>query len=266
MAKEEITYLIIFGTLVFLILLLFVVGFIISFYKKNRAYQKHLLAIQYEKEQEVLKSQLEIREQTFKNISQEIHDNIGQVLSLAKLTVSNINLAESDGNREKIMEVKLLISKAIQDLRDLSKILNTDYIVQKGLAGSIEYEVSVLRKLGVHNASLNTHGEVFKINDQTELILYRIFQELINNIIKHSAATDIQIDLFFSPHDFTMIVRDNGQGFNIENLNELSENGLGIQNIRKRAKLIGANSSIETAPGKGTKVQIQLPLSSDTVA
>src|SRR5688500_3927507 len=120
MAKEEITYLIIFGTLVFLILLLFVVGFIISFYKKNRSYQKRLLAIEYEKEQEVLKSQLEIREQTFKNISQEIHDNIGQVLSLAKLTVNNIKPSDDD-NRAKVMDVKLLISKAIQDLRDLSK-------------------------------------------------------------------------------------------------------------------------------------------------
>src|SRR6059058_1273600 len=102
MAKQEITYLIIFGTIVFMLLLIFVVIILISFYNKNRNYRIHLLKVQHEKEQELLKSQLEIQEQTFRNISQEIHDNIGQVLSLAKLNLNTMHVGDPDNGKDKI--------------------------------------------------------------------------------------------------------------------------------------------------------------------
>src|SRR5215213_4553470 len=106
--------------------------------KKQLQYlrEKEQLKVAFEKE--ILESKLEIQEQTLKNVSQEIHDNIGQILSLAKLTINTMNHTEPETLQEKINDSKQLVGKAIQDLRDLSKSLDTDYVTQMGLIKSIE--------------------------------------------------------------------------------------------------------------------------------
>jgi len=221
--------------------------------------EKEQLKVAFEKE--ILESKLEIQEQTLKNISQEIHDNIGQVLSLAKLTINTMNIEMSESLQEKITDSKQLIGKAIQDLRDLSRSLDTDYVTEMGLIKSIEYELQLIKKTGILETSLITEGNIYRLQHQHELILFRIFQEVINNIIKHSKASSLTVNVSYLPHNFLLQISDDGLGFDIASLNNIDKKlGLGIKNIQNRSRLIGANCNIISEPGKGTTVKISLPL------
>src|SRR6476620_11770046 len=116
--------------------------------------------------QELLRAQLEIQEQTLKNISQEVHDNIGQVLSLARLNINAITFEEPQPLlQDKVKNISGLMSKAIQDLRDLSKSLHSDTITEKGLLGAIEYEFDMMKKAGAYNTSMIVEGEPYNFPD-----------------------------------------------------------------------------------------------------
>ncbi|HEY1870146.1 MAG TPA: sensor histidine kinase [Chitinophagaceae bacterium] len=259
-------YEIITGLIVVVFILLLAGAFIISLVSfNNRRKKKHIdekLAMQSNFQQELLRTQLEIQEQTLKNISQEIHDNIGQVLSLAKFNLGTIDISQIDKLQQKIDDSKNLVGKSIQDLRDLAKSLDTDYVVQMGLARSIEYELEMIKKTEAFETTFEINGSPYKFDQQTELIVFRIVQETLNNIIKHSKASRILVDLKYDLNNFRISVSDNGQGFPVDKSreNEKPAGGLGIKNMQNRAKLIGAEFNILSKPGEGTLVEISLPI------
>ncbi len=250
-------------TLFLLIVAIGIIMLVLVYQKKQLQYlrEKEQLKVVFEKQ--ILESKLEIQEQTVKNISQEIHDNIGQILSLAKLTLNTINLNKPGILQEKIDDSKQLVGKAIQDLRDLSKTLDTDYVTEMGLIKSIEYELQLIRKTGSIETILITEGTFYRLPNQHELILFRIFQEVINNIIRHSKASSITVNVYFRPDNFRYQITDNGVGFDLSSVHqtEVKKSGLGIRNIQNRAQLIGASFELVSEPGKGTTVKITLPLS-----
>jgi signal transduction histidine kinase len=211
--------------------------------------------------QELLRTQLEIQEQTLKNISQEIHDNIGQALSLAKLNLNTMPATNDEVLQQKILNSKQLVSKAITDLRDLSRSLDTDYVQQMGLQRAIEYELEMIKKTGTIDTTLIVEGTLVRLEKQKELILFRIVQETFNNILKHSGANNLNVNINYTPFSFTLIVKDDGKGVNLQPLNEASNNfGLGIRNMHSRAKLIGADFTMNSTLGEGTEVKISLPI------
>jgi two-component system NarL family sensor kinase len=259
--QGDVRSIIILGTIVFLILGVFIVSFIFLYrYRKNKMlFEKEQMEINFQ--QELLRTQLEIQEQTLKNISQEIHDNIGQLLSLAKLNLATTDIEQKEMVQQKIHDSHHLISKAIQDLRDLSRSLNTDYVSEMGLLRSIEYEVEMIQKTGIIKTELEVTGQVYKLNPQKELILFRIVQETLNNIIKHSKANVISICIIYNPAYINLKITDNGHGFDLQPLNNPDSYqetfGLGIRNMHNRAKLIGADFRVNSIIGKGTEVIIQ---------
>jgi signal transduction histidine kinase len=259
----EILYLIIFGTLLFLVLVFFVVGIILIFYRKNRLYRQNLLEIEHQKQQEVLRSQLEIQEKTMKRISEEIHDNIGQLLSLTKLNLSTVNFNDIEKSKEKITDSKQLLTQVIIELRNLSRLLDADYVIDKGLLRSIEYEFELLKKTERYQIELVVTGTPDRLTHHCELILFRIFQEVLNNIIKHAGATLITAELCFKSDHFMMMLSDNGRGFDLSPLNESTnvQFGLGIRSMQNRANIIGAEFNMQSSPDNGTVVKVMLPLS-----
>lgn len=209
----------------------------------------------------LLESKVEIQEQTLKNISQEIHDNIGQVLTLVKVNLININPEQTDVLAQKITDSQQLVSKAIKDLRDLSKNLNADYVMDRGLVKSIEYELEQVAKFGGYTTSLNITGEAYRLESQRELILFRIFQEVVNNSIKHAGANCVSVALYYEPAAFGFVVSDNGKGFDVQALlNNREAVGLGIRNMYSRAALIGAAFDI-SSDSSGTRVTIRMTVS-----
>jgi signal transduction histidine kinase len=246
-------------------LMLLVTSFVIVFIFIHRnQYTKHLKEKEEIKNaylQEILKAQLEMKEQTLHTIAQEIHDNIGQVLSLAKLNLNTILLADDNPSASKIINTKELVAKAIQDLRNLSRSMNTDHISQKKLSESLQFELDLIQKTGVFTTDLQVEGNETPIDPQKQLIIYRIVQETLQNIIKHARAQNIFIELRYLPDRLLMSIKDNGTGFDLTALKnaDAREKGTGIANIYHRARLMGAEISIDSQVGKGTLTQLSLP-------
>jgi two-component system, NarL family, sensor kinase len=212
-------------------------------------------------EKEILESKLEIQEQTFKNISQEIHDNIGQQLIFAKLTMNTIDLNGQTEIKEKIDSTNHLITRALQDLRNLSKSLNADNIADLGLVKAIENEIEIIKRTGKYVMIFNKEDTASNLSSQQELILFRIFQETLNNIVKHSSASEIFVEIKNSDEGFVLQVKDNGNGFDTSEMEEkgTGKKGLGIRNMKNRTQLIGGDFTLTTGKGIGTSIKISLP-------
>ena len=252
---------VIIGTLLFISVLIIIILVLIFYQKRHNYFIIEKKSMETTFQQTLLQTQLEIQEQTLKNISQEIHDNVGQVLTLAKLNLATTTVAEEAAS-EKIKTSQQLIGKAIQDLRDLSRSLNTDYVEEMGFVRSVEYELELLQKTGTIATELNIEGTIIKFDKQKELILFRIVQETIHNIMKHAEAKKISAAIDFTKEAVTIIIKDNGKGFDLTPLNDDSNHtfGLGLRNMNNRATLIGAKFSIDSIPGTGTEVYLQLPI------
>lgn len=252
----------VFVTLIILLLLIFTILLLLKYRKKRNYHLLEKQQLQSDFQHELLRSQLEIQEQTLKNISQEIHDNIGQVLTLAKLNLSTVPDFNSKELQEKISDSRDLISKAIQDLRDLSKSLNADFVIENGLMKSIQHELNLFKKIGGLQTNFAQEGLTYSLSTHKELILFRIFQEALNNIMKHAKASLVSVVVKFDPNLFRLEMTDNGVGFEIHNINndDHEKPGLGIGNMKNRSHVIGATYSISSDPGKGTSIKITLPL------
>jgi signal transduction histidine kinase len=253
--NREIMIAVVAATIMFVLLGLFIFNFIFFYRKKQVAHknEKNLITTQFQ--QELLRTQLEIQEQTLKNISQEIHDNIGQTLSLAKLNLNTIDLQKQNA-QEKILSSKDLVSKAIQDLRNLSRSLNTDSVLSSGLLKAIETELAIINHVGSFKTAFQTKGQTIRIDSKKELILFRIVQEAINNIIKHSAANSILVNLDFTNEHLKIEISDNGKGF--EAIPDSAE-GQGLRNMKSRAELIGGNFNV-ASNSNGTTITVTLPI------
>lgn len=211
-------------------------------------------------QQTLLQTQLEIQEQTLKTISEEIHDNVGQVLSLAKLNLNTMDISKTAQLQGKIDSALAQVSKAINDLRDLSKSFNTDNISAIGLVRAVEYELDMIKKTGLHKTSFNVEGKIKRLEPQKELILFRIVQETLHNIIKHAGASSIWISARYTENDLELEIKDNGKGFDTAAAGDQDTgSGLGIRNMNNRARLIGAEFNLSSIKDEGTSVAIVLP-------
>lgn len=230
--------------------------FFLVFVRKKRIINEKKKELSRNFERQLLQTKLEIQNETLTSVSREIHDNIGQVLSFVKLSLATSVHLNSGDKHHKIQESIQLISEVISDLRDLSKSLSFDKIKKEGLVKVIAYDIERLQKSGIINASFAVNGDPIMMSGQIDLVLYRIFQEIVNNTLKHAESKDLFIDLKFEKKCFTLMIKDSGRGFSEDSL-EMGH-GLGLENIRQRATLIGASVLIETKPFCGCKTIITL--------
>ncbi len=260
-SETEIFYTIVAGGLLALFLAAIIIISVVKYQRRQKKNEVEKKQMQVQFSQELLQSQLEIQEQTLKNISQEIHDNIGQVLSLAKLNLNTMSVDNVELLQQKITNSKKLVSKAIVDLRDLSRSLNTDYVADMGLQRAIEYELELISKSATIKTNLVVEGQVSRMDKQKELILFRIVQEALNNIIKHAKAQHILVTTSYNTGELVIVIKDDGKGI----ANEIPDNGnitsgIGLRNMHNRAKLIGADFKIDSNPGNGTAVKLSISL------
>ncbi|NCI47622.1 sensor histidine kinase [Sediminibacterium soli] len=230
----------------FLLLLLFV------FLRRQRKNKQEKEEMKNRFEQTLLKTQLEIQEQTFKYISQEIHDNIGQVLSLVRL---NLNTLGENANGEKVEATDELLGKAIKDLRDLSHNLQNNRLHDIGIIESLRQLLFSLEKSGRYQTRFIASDHFYIVDANNDIILYRMIQEIINNIIKHANARTIDVKIDSLPDLTTVTIGDDGIGFNTSVLKE-SRTGIGLQNIANRARMINASVDIKSTPGSGTVITL----------
>lgn len=225
--------------------------------------QGHINKMHREFQHAIFSSKLEIQEQTFQEISQEIHDNIGQILSLAKLHIATMDAGSNPVLGAKIREAKTLVTKAISDLRSLSHRLNTGYINEVGFDTAVKRELDTIRRSGAYATDFDIDGKPVRFDPQKELILFRIVQELLNNIIKHAGAKLITVALTYEEESLQVAIRDDGRGFDFANLG-VEPGGLGLKSMHHRASLIGAEFHLTSHIGSGTAATVRLSLKKTT--
>lgn len=250
-------------TIIFLLAACFLVLYVLMYNKRKRRHLEEKEAMQKEFQRELGNTRMEVQEQTLQTIASDIHDNVGQILSLTRLSLSSVDrqqLPELANN--KIGTALDLLDKSIKELRHLAAILHASDLLKQGLCQAVERELNRLEKIGSFSTSLTAENPSFKLPEPNkELIIFRIIQELLNNIIKHARAT--RIDVGFECHNDTLLVlvKDNGIGFNIEDA-LANSSGIGLGNIQKRLKLIGGTLQLESEINKGTNVKLIIPINS----
>lgn len=246
----------------FLIIILVSIGIILLFittvfsliYLTKRRFLRHQFEKQELKqsfEKEKLKAEIEIQEQVFSFLSGELHDNIGQSLSLVKL---NLNM----GSPSQIEQAKNILTTSIQELRNLAQNLNSDSLKNTSLLTLINNEVNKLKHTLAYHVNLISTDNLEDIVFPNQIILFRIFQEALNNIIKHSQAKHIEVDLQLVHQRFTLSLKDDGVGFDT-GLEE-TQVGLGLVNMKKRAILIGADIQIKSSHQNGCSIILSVDL------
>jgi len=206
--------------------------------------------------QQLLQSQLEMQEQTFNHISSEIHDNVGQILSLAKVQL-NIICEQDKLDKEILTEAKESVTKAMTDLRDIAKSLNSDRVQSMPLTEITKHELRRISRSGIIETSFTTTGAGKALSEQKKVIIFRIIQEAIQNILKHARAKNIDVIFSYEPDHLKIDITDNGRGFSKEIL--AAKDGLGLKNIMNRASLIGGHAVVESVENKGTSITIITP-------
>ena len=253
--SSELYFIFFSATAFFVFLAGFIIYFIILYQKKQTQNKVEREILEANFKQEFLKARLEIQEETFTYVGRELHDNINQVLSFVKLNLAMIRV-EEPAQQTKINENRDLVAQVITDLRDLSKSLSFEHITKLGLVQTIENEVDKLNKSGLIGAELFITGDIYPMGEQRELVLFRIFQEAVNNTIKHSGASHLKISLQYIPEMFNLTLEDDGVGFSANSLDH--SRGSGLMNIENRATVIGAVASISSSPGNGCSVNVNL--------
>lgn len=252
------------STVLVLLPVFFIIIFTILYQKRQVIFLGRLEVLKSTNERNLLCSQLEVQEKTFEKISQEIHDNIGQEISIAKLYLNTINKYDPHEVDFKTSEASQLLTKVMDDVRNLSKYLNSNIIQSTGLTEAIKGNLHQIEKTGKYCTSLNIEGEIQYMQESKEFAIFRIFQEAVHNIIKHAKAKQISITLNYQSTELEMIIVDDGTGFQSPLLKEnKSSFTSGINNMQKRAILIGAKYSLDSTLKNGTVIKLLIPYHND---
>jgi hypothetical protein len=240
------------GTGVFILFALALIVFLIVHKKK----QFRNLMEKQRMEKNLLESKFEVQEQSFKYFSEEIHDNVGQLLSLVKLQLYKIrNTSTEPQIIYEVSQSTELLGKAITDLRNISHTLNSAYINKEGLAEAIEKELAYVHSAKNTLCSFDRFGEEYSLGNEKELLIFRIVQESIANALKHASPTAIEIILNYQPHGLSVLIKDNGTGFDMNNINS---KGIGLNNMQVRATLLKGKLDIISTKEYGTSVHLDI--------
>lgn len=242
-------------TIIILLLAVSLVLFFSVFQQKKTKYLIEQREAQKRFEEEINKSKYEIQEQALQNISWEIHDNVGQLLSVAKMQLNMMKMSVPEPVKDTVVETGDIVGKSLEELRGLAKSLNPETIKTKGLLDSIRMEVDRFNRLKVINASLEIDGDPYNLSNEKEIILFRIAQEFCNNTLKYAQSEELNIRMNYSPEKLTIHAEDKGIGFDVN----ADAQGIGLINMKSRAKLIGADLDFSSNLDQGTRLILQCP-------
>ena len=226
---------------------------------EKKEMEERLLQQEVNKQKLVAQAMVDAQEKERAEIGKELHDNINQILSTTKLY---LELAKSD-NEERLNLINRSagnIHNAIRQIRNISRSLVPASIGDLGLIDSLTDLVESLQLTKAIQAEFHPMGNFDeKLSDKTKLMLFRIIQEQVNNVLKHSGARHLVIELILEETEnrIELNITDDGKGFNPE---KVRKKGLGLSNIRSRADLFGGKVTIQSAPGRGCKLKVQVPV------
>ncbi len=253
MLSNPIFLTVILATLLILLLVAVVVITMVLSNKKNVQQIMKMAELQRDYEKGVR----EVQEQVMTEVARELHDNVGSRLTFVKTHLQQLKIVNPSLS-ESLQPVGEAVINTIEEVRMLGRSLNSDHIEKNGLVYTIEKEIERLRLLNKYQVQWEQDAEP-ELNRDQKVIVFRMFQEMLNNAIKHADAGTFSIGLH-GRNGFKLVVADDGKGFDLGEM-LASAKGAGLKNIMKRAELAGLKCRIDTAPkaagGNGTTFTLE---------
>lgn len=253
MLQREEILLIVYVIGVILLIVTFGLIFFVAFQKRKNKLLTEKFEVKQNFERELAASQIEIQEQTLKNVAWELHDNIGQLLSVSNMQLNILSTKIPGELNESVGEIKEVVQSAIHEVRALSKTLNSEIILNNGLADSIKIEVERFNRLKYLHATFEVLGNKIVLKPEQEIIIFRILQEFFSNVVKHAKAKNLKIVLEYTDEVVNISASDDGIGFKTGVFTDSS----GLKNMKSRANILGADFELNSVPGEGTSIKLK---------
>ncbi|MBG9376393.1 two-component sensor histidine kinase [Panacibacter sp. DH6] len=245
------------------ILIIFLLAFflIMLIYRKRKIeHRKEMEIINQAHKEAILSTQLEIQQQTMQDLGREIHDNISQKLTLASIYAQQFVYENKyPGANEKIDIICSVINTALLELQSLSRSLTSNYIQQTTLTQLIKTECERIILSGRCKVVYELSKATIPIDDTKKKVALRIVQEFLQNSLKHAKCRIIHLAVLYDGNCLQIVGNDDGVGFDVGATTKKTA-GIGLENMRKRAEMIGARFSIASTLNKGTEINFTLAL------
>lgn len=259
MKLDDISIIVLVGTILFTSVVIFISIFIVHYQRRQLYFKKEKELLQSNFQKELLKTQLETQEDTFHLIGEELHDNIGQLLSSARMLMGIAKRSLSNVP-DTLRTADQTLAKAIQDMRMLSKSLNKEWLNQFNLVDNLTNEIQRLNTARTVNIQLSSDIRKLPLEPGSQVMLFRIIQEGMQNAMKHAHARNISIDIDIN-EEVHIRIKDDGTGFDI---GEDSKEGVGLLNMRHRTSLLGGTIKWQSLLNNGTEITIIIPIQNIT--
>ncbi len=261
--SSGVTYLMLFGTIAMVSLTLGIVFFVILHQRKVIRFNIQLKILEDEKQQVLLNASIKYQEEERNRIAADLHDDVGPLLATARLYLNeNMINQEPADQLQSIYSAKQIIDDAIQLIRNISHSMMPPTLKNFGLESAMTDLFQKIKGSGIINASVRFHDYRTRLKLEHELLIFRILQELVNNIIKHSNAGFIHLTQNANATHSYLRLHHDGQGIvqeEFERLNHVSH-GLGLKNITSRIKVLNGRIFFEIDPSHTYyKVTLEIP-------
>jgi signal transduction histidine kinase len=254
----DIYFILFMGTFGMLLLACAAIFLFVVYYRRNIRAKEELHEMENQHQQLLIFSNLQTLEDERKRFAEDLHDEVGASLSAIRLHASRIEMdVKDDGTKGRLKDVKEIIDHAMASTRRISHNMLPPGLELFGLSKITEDLVAQITRANSIDIKVNKEANTGRLDYKTELMLYRVLQELINNTIKHAEASDVQINFSSDDKQYYIYYSDNGKGFDTTSVRY---NGLGLRNLESRIKLINGTYSFSTSPGSGLQVKMNIPL------
>lgn len=261
-STEAERYLLVYMLFVILAISSLIIIFFVVFQKRKNKLLLEKIEQQRKFDEELVKTQQEIQDETLKHVGRELHDNVGQLMSVATMQMNAVIRKVDDALKPRAQEVALALKDSLAEVRALSKSLNSDVIYNLGFDKTVANEIERLNRAGRLEAHLEINGDKVSFeNKKDEIILFRIMQEFFSNTIKYAEAEHINVVINYTADGLHISIKDDGNGFDIDTV----ERGSGLINMEKRAELIETTFNLQSQPEEGTTLTLQYPFKTESV-
>jgi PAS domain S-box-containing protein len=224
---------------------------------------------QVEQEIEISRKQLQhftehlehILEEERKRISRELHDELGQLLTILKFDLSWLRLEGAKFGSDVIAKINSMmdsLNEALASVKRISKEIRPPQLDALGLGGALKWDIDQVEKKTGLKGIVTIEPAEFEVKGQISTVLYRIFRESLTNVIRHAQAQNVYIRLSHKPNSIVLSIRDDGRGITKKELAGLTS--LGFVGMRERVRMIGGTLTVEGKHGKGTMISVEVPI------
>lgn len=258
MNEQHLIPLILSGMLLMVMFVLVILSFIVIQKQKQRRHKVEKSEMEVRFRNELLQTRLEVQEHALNSISRELHDNISQMLGMARMTLFTAMREENKTEADKLIDSsKEVLGEAITGLRNLSHMLNSSMLHRLGLTEAIHKEIANVAAAYRLPGKLLIQDDNFTLSPDQELILFRIIQEAVSNITRHAHATAYNINMDYNNNLLCITVTDDGTGFT-GTIDQKA--GIGLINMRERMHILGGEAETGNNPEGGAFVRLTLKL------